>query len=84
MSKLADLKRAFELTSKASQQTPLIENVTSGSIFDSMDCFSLNGDLKSAINGLSINMVDENDNMQHFWDARMKDIANAMTYLELI
>lgn len=81
LTKLADLKCAIELTNKVSQQTPLIENVSSN-IFDSMDCFNLNGDLKSAINGLSIN-VDDNE-MQHFWDARMKDIADAMTYLELI
>lgn len=27
---------------------------------------------------------DENDNMQHFWDTRMKDIADAMNYLQLI
>ncbi|XKL68816.1 hypothetical protein PGB90_006585 [Kerria lacca] len=30
------------------------------------------------------NGVDDNDNLQHFWDARMKDIADAMKYLELI
>lgn len=32
------------------------------------------------------NTIDhnDNDNLQHFWDARMKDIADAMAYLELI
>lgn len=29
-------------------------------------------------------MLEEDDNSQIFWDARLKDIADAMTYLELI
>ncbi len=45
------------------------------------DASCLRAKLSSVSKGVTL---DDNDNLQHFWDARMKDIADAMTYLELI
>lgn len=73
--KQCDTKNILDFPTTKVQQSNFIEN---SNIFDALD---FNG-IKSSTKG--INQVDDNDNLQHFWDARMKDIADAMTYLELI